>query len=73
LCVRLGLYGKELAALDGSKFKAVNSRRRSFTEKQIQKKIVDITKKIEEYLKELDINDEHENTIKSEKTTEDIN
>jgi transposase len=26
LCVKLGLYGKELVAIDGSKFKAVNSR-----------------------------------------------
>jgi hypothetical protein len=24
--VKLGLYGKELAAIDGSKFKAVNSK-----------------------------------------------
>ena len=73
LCVRLGLYGKELAAVDGSKFKAVNSRRRSFTEKQIQKKIADITKKIEEYFKELDRNDENENSSNSGKTADEIN
>jgi len=77
LCIRLGLYGKELVAIDGSKFKAVNSPKRSFTEKQIQKKIREITEKIEEYLKELDNNDEEENTnpvcTKSKKTAEEIN
>ena len=46
LCVRLGLYGKELLAVDGSKFKAVNSRKRNFTEKQIQDKISKITQRL---------------------------
>jgi len=73
LCVRLGLYGKELIAIDGSKFKAVNSKKRSFTEKQIQKKIESITKKIDEYLKELDRNDEGENSTNSGKTAEEVN
>ena len=73
LCVRLGLYGKELAAVDGSKFQAVNSPKRSFNEKQIQKKIENITKKIDGYLKELDKNDGHENVTNSEKTADEIN
>jgi transposase len=73
LCVKLGLYGKDLIAIDGSKFKAVNSSKRSFTEKQIQKKIEGITEKIDEYLKELDRNDEDENTVNSEKTAAEIN
>jgi transposase len=30
LCVKPGLYGKELVAIEGSKFKAVNSRERNF-------------------------------------------
>jgi transposase len=29
LCVKPGLYGKELLAIDGSKFKAVNSKERN--------------------------------------------
>ena len=52
LCIRLDLYGRELAAIDGSKFKAVNSRKRNYTEQQIQEKIAKITAKIEEYLGE---------------------
>jgi len=73
LCVRLGLYGKELIAIDGSKFKAVNSSKRSFTEKQIQKKIESITEKIDKYLKELDRNDDDEHTTGGGKTANEIN
>ena len=72
LCVRLGLYGRELIAIDGSKFKAVNSRKRNFTQEQIQKKIGTITAKIEEYLKVLDSNDRAENETRGEKTKEEI-
>ena len=73
LCVKLGLYGKELIGIDGSKFKAVNSSKRSFTEKQIQKKIKSINEKIDEYLAGLDRNDEEEAAAKSGKTAEEIN
>jgi len=38
LRARLGLYGRELIAVDGSRFKAVNSRKRNYTEQQIQDK-----------------------------------
>ena len=72
LCVNLGLYGKELIAIDGSKFKAVNSTKRSFTEKQIQKKIKGIEEKIDEYLKELDKNDDDENSTGTGKTAVEI-
>ncbi|MDR0511683.1 MAG: IS1182 family transposase [Treponema sp.] len=73
LCVKLGLYGKELIGIDGSRFKAVNSSKRSFTEKQIQKKIKSINEKIDEYLVELDRNDEKETAAKSGKTAKEIN
>ena len=73
LCVRLDLYGKELIAIDGSKFKAVNSPKRSFTEKQIKKKIDSLNEKIDEYLKELDRNDEEDDSVSGEKTAEEIN
>ena len=68
----LGLYGKELIAIDGSKFKAVNSRSRNFTKKQINDKIGRITEKIDEYLKELDRNDEAEEGAGNEKSVEEI-
>ena len=71
LCVRLDLYGKELAAIDGSKFKAVNSRSRNFTKKQIEAKIAKITEKIDTYLAEMDTNDGKEAAC-SEKTSAEI-
>jgi len=72
LCAKLELYGKEVVAIDGSKFKAVNSRRRNVTEKQIRDKIQKITEKIDEYLEELERNDAEESTAGSEKTKEEI-
>jgi transposase len=39
LCVKLGLYGKELAAIDGSKFKAVNSKEHNFTMGKLRDRI----------------------------------
>ena len=72
LCVKLELYGKELLAIDGSKFKAVNSRKRNFTKKQIQDKIHKTTEKIDEYLRELERNDAAESPVSSEKTKDEI-
>jgi transposase len=72
LCVRLDLYGKELETLDGSKFKAVNSRSHNLTRKQIEGKIVKIGEKIDEYLAELDHNDEEESTCAGEKAPMEI-
>jgi transposase len=60
LCKKLSLFSGELIAIDGSKFKAVNSKKRNFNEKQLAKKIRDIDSKIEQYLKQLDGNDEAE-------------
>ena len=72
LCIKLNLYGKELIAIDGSKFKAVNSKDRNFTEKKLQDRIARIETKIEEYLKELEDSDREESTSAGEKSTEEI-
>ncbi len=34
-CKELGLYGGEVVGIDGSKFKAVNSKKRNFNEAQV--------------------------------------
>ena len=60
LCRELDLFGGELIAIDGSKFKAVNSRHRNFTKKKLKKALKHIDTKIEQYLKELDRADEEE-------------
>ena len=54
LCRKLKLFGGELVAIDGSKFKAVNNRRRNFNEARLTKAIKAIEEKIDGYLGELD-------------------
>jgi hypothetical protein len=72
LCLGLDLYGRELAAIDGSKFKAVNSRRRNFTKRQIQDRITKTTEKIAKYLAEMERNDAAEGAAGGEKTKAEI-
>src|SRR5437879_4078372 len=54
LCRKLKLFGGELVAIDGSKFKAVNNRRRNFNEARLTKAIKAIAEKVDGYLDELD-------------------
>ena len=60
VCRRLELYGGELVAVDGSKFKAVNSRDRNFTQRKLEDLDRRADKKIQRYLEELDEADERE-------------
>jgi hypothetical protein len=57
LCRKLGLFGGELVAVDGSKFKAVNGRRRNFSEGRLKKSIQALDEKISTYLRNLDAAD----------------
>jgi transposase len=59
-CRECDLFGGELIAIDGSKFKAVNSRRRNFTKRKLTSSIKKIDQQIEDYLNDLDDNDEFE-------------
>ena len=54
LCRKLELFGGELVAIDGSKFKAVNNRRRNFNEARLTKAIKALEEKISAYLAGLD-------------------
>jgi transposase len=38
LCQQLGLFGENLVAIDGSKFKAVNNRDRNFTSAKLKRR-----------------------------------
>jgi len=60
LCKKLDLFGGELVAIDGSKFKAVNSKKRNFNDAKLKKKLKDIEEKIEQYLEEIEENDNSE-------------
>jgi transposase len=54
LCRKLELFGGELVAIDGSKFKAANNRRRNFNEPRLRKAIQALEEKISSYLAGLD-------------------
>jgi hypothetical protein len=58
------LFGRELIAIDGSKFRAVNSLNRNYTLNSTLKRINYIDKKIEEYLSQCDKEDENESFAK---------
>lgn len=54
LCRKLDLFGAELVAIDGSKFKAVNNSRRYYSQEQLAKLTERVEARIEEYLGQLD-------------------
>jgi transposase len=72
LCMKLDLYGKELVAIDGSKFKAVNSKDRNFTKDKLKDRLKRIDEKINEYLKELEKTDMEEDAVDKKKSKDEI-
>ncbi len=62
LCQQLGLFGKNLAAIDGSKIKAVNNRDRNFTSAKLKRRMEEIESSINRYLTALDAADRQEPT-----------
>jgi transposase len=60
LCRRLDLFGGELLAIDGSKFRAVNARDRSYTPARLATLQRDIDRTIARYLRELERQDQTE-------------
>ena len=57
LCRPMGLFGAELVAIDGSKFKAVNSSSRYYTQKKLNKLIQIVETRIQEHLQHMDQQD----------------
>jgi hypothetical protein len=53
----LDLYGAQLVAIDGTKFKAVNSKSNNLNEKTVALRLKRTEEKIAEYLREMDEND----------------
>ena len=72
LCMKLGLYGKELVAVDGSKFRAANAKDRNFTGKKLKERMARIDENIEKYMRELEETDAQESVAAPEKTREEI-
>ena len=69
LCDSLDLIGKEIVAIDGSKFRANNGRRKNYTKGKIQKQIKYYEENIEKYIAILDKEDleEKDNKIMIDK------
>jgi len=57
LCRELKLFSQAVVAIDGSKFKAVNSRERNYSEGKIARREREIEANIQRYLDALDTND----------------
>jgi transposase len=55
---QLGLFGKELFAVDGTKIAAQNSKKRHISEEKLKRKLDRVNQRIEEYLNELDTEDQ---------------
>lgn len=62
LCQQLGLFGENLVAIDGSKFKAVNNRDCNFTSAKLKRRMEEIESSINRYLTALDAADRQEPT-----------
>jgi transposase len=60
LCRQIGLFTQALAAVDGSKFKAVNTRDRNFTATKLKKRMEQVADHIAGYLADLDTADRQE-------------
>lgn len=60
LCVKMGLYSRQLAAIDGSHFQAVNSKALNYTKIKLQDRINRINNHISEYLTEIEANDDED-------------
>jgi transposase len=54
------LIARDLLAVDGSKFRAVNSKKNNYNQQKIERHLNYIDQKVDEYLKELDENDNKE-------------
>jgi len=60
LCRKLNLFANAFVAIDGSKFKAVNSRDRNFTRAKMKRRIAEVDASIDRYLHQLAAADQAE-------------
>ena len=70
VCQELELFSATLVAIDGSKFKAVNSRDKNFTRKSVKLRIKKTKANIDRYLAKLDAVDKEEPEIAEVTATE---
>jgi transposase len=72
ICRKLDLFGAELVAIDGAKFKAVNSPKRHYTAAQLAELIAHIDQRIDDYVQQLDQADEATAEVSGQPTAEEL-
>ena len=68
LCRKLDLFAHAVAAIDGSKFKAVNTRDKNFTRASIQRRMEQVEASIERYMSLLETADRREGELAQAKS-----
>ena len=68
LCRQLDLFAEAIVAIDGSRFKAVNTRDKNFTRASIQRRMEQIEASIDRYLSALATADRHDSEIAQQKS-----
>jgi transposase len=68
ICRKLNLFSDAFVAIDGSKFKAVNSSDRNFTQAKVKRRLEQIEKSIEQYLAEIVSTDRQESSTVKDKS-----
>ena len=68
LCRGLNLFAQAIVAIDGSRFKAVNSRDRSFSRGSIERRMEQVEASIERYLSALETADRQEGEVAEAKS-----
>ena len=68
LCRRLDLFTHAIVAIDGSKFKAVNTRDKNFTRASIQRRMEQVEASLERYMSALETADRHDGELVQAKT-----
>lgn len=72
LCRQLELFGAELVAIDGAKFKAVNSPRRHYSAQQLQELKAHVEERIEAHLKQMDTADTEQEGVPERPTKQQL-
>jgi transposase len=67
-CRRLDLFAHAVAAIDGSKFKAVNTRDKNFTKAKLKKRMDQVEASIERYMAALETADRQEGEVAQAKS-----
>jgi transposase len=68
LCRQLDLFAEAVVAIDGSRFKAVNTRDKNFTRASIKRRMEQVEASIERYLGMLETADRHDGDVAKQKS-----